>query len=505
MASLLNYLSLPEPGARYAGYAALIERYSLQVPVPDHLCVIGARHKMYDRDLWRVFTPRHEPDNTIFGHLVFALRYEGIELLVLKALFKTIVPAEITQIVKNEPTGSYSRRIWFLYEWLLDAQVDLPNVEKGNFVSLVNEKLQYAGVSERSKRHRVNNNLPGCRGYCPMIRRTEKLEGYIQKDLSKKAEENIGKTRADLLKRASAFLELKDSRASFEIEGERPPQQRLARWARIIGEAGKSPLTLVELERLQAIVIQDNRFTMPGLRLEGGFVGEHDRVTQMPMPEHISAKHDDLPDLMEGLIETNRLLKETDFDPVLMACLASFGFVFIHPFEDGNGRIHRYIIHHVLAETKFVPGRIVFPISSVFQDRIEVYRQTLEAFSKPRLNFIEWQPTAQGNVHVTNETIDLYRYYDATRQAEFLYECVDTTVNETLPNEVNYLEKHEKLCRFISSLIDMPNRQVNLLVAFLEQEQGRLSKRARNKEFAKLTEKECEAIESKYTEIFSSG
>ena len=338
-----------------------------------------------------------------------------------------------------------------------------------------------------------------------MIRRTEKLEGYIQKDLSKKAEENIGKTRADLLNRAAAFLELKDSKASFEIEGERPPQQRLTRWARVIGEAGKSPLTLGELERLQAIVIQDNRFTMPGLRLEGGFVGEHDRVTQMPIPEHISAKHDDLPDLMEGLIETNRLLKETDFDPVLMACLASFGFVFIHPFEDGNGRIHRYIIHHVLAETKFVPGRIVFPISSVFQDRIEVYRQTLEAFSKPRLNFIEWQPTAQGNVHVTNETIDLYRYYDATRQAEFLYECVDTTVNETLPNEVNYLEKHEKLCGFISSLIDMPNRQVNLLVAFLEQEQGRLSKRAQNKEFAKLTEKECEAIESKYTEIFSSG
>ena len=334
MASQLNFLSLPESGARYAGYAALIERYSLQVPVPDHLCVIGAKHKMYDRDLWRVFTPRHEPDNTIFGHLVFALRYEGIELLVLKALFKTIVPAEITQIVKNEPTGSYSRRIWFLYEWLLDAQVDLPNVEKGNFVSLVNEKLQYAGVSERSKRHRVNNNLPGCRGYCPMIRRTEKLEGYIQKDLSKKAEENIGKTRADLLKRASAFLELKDSRASFEIEGERPPQQRLARWARIIGDAGKSPLTLDELERLQAIVIQDNRFTMPGLRLEGGFVGEHDRVTQMPMPEHISARHDDLPGLIEGLIETYSLLKETDFDPIpplLRQYLADFAATGLPP------------------------------------------------------------------------------------------------------------------------------------------------------------------------------
>ena len=505
MANPLDIISLPEPQARYAGYTALIKNHDLQVPVPDHLCAIGAKHKMYERDSWRVFTPRYEPDDTLFGHLVFALRYEGIELLVLKALFKSIEPTEIVKIVRNEPTGSYSRRIWFLYEWLLDEQVDLPNVEQGNFVSLVNEKLQYAGVSERSKRHRVNNNLPGRRGYCPMIRRTEKLEGYIQKNLSKRAEENIGKTRADLLKRAAAFLELKDSRASFEIEGERPQQQRLARWARIIGEAGRAPLTLDELERLQAVVIQDSRFTMPGLRLEGGFVGEHDRITQSPIPDHISAKPEDLQSLMSGLLEAYELLKETHYDPVLLACLISFGFVFIHPFEDGNGRIHRYIIHHVLAETKFVPGRIVFPVSSVFQDRIEIYRQTLEAFSKPRLDFIEWQPTAQGNVHVTNKTIDLYRYYDATRQAEFLYECVSTTVNETLPEEVDYLEKHEKLTVFISSMIDMPNRQVNLLISFLEQEQGRFSKRARNKEFARLTEAECEAIELKYAEVFGGS
>ena len=27
----------------------------------------------------------------------------------------------------------------------------------------------------------------------------------------------------------------------------------------------------------------------------------------------------------------------------------------IHPFEDGNGRIHRYLMHHVLARKKYVP------------------------------------------------------------------------------------------------------------------------------------------------------
>jgi hypothetical protein len=502
MANMLRTLLLPEPKASYAGYAALIQKYDLKVPLPDNLSAIGAKHKLYKKDRWQVFTPRHEPDDTLFGHLVFALRYEGIELAVLKSLFAQIEAEEIVQIVKNEPTGAYSRRVWFLYEWLLDEMVDLPDIEVGNFAFLVNNKLQYAGYSSRSRRHRVNNDLPGRRGFCPMIRRTETLEGYIAQDLSSRAEENVGKTRADLINRAAAFLELKDSKASFEIEGEAPPQQKLTRWARIIGEAGKAALTLDELESLQSIVIQDDRFTMPGLRNQGGFVGEHDRRTQMPIPDHISAKPDDLMALSNGMLESYELLKQTEFEPVLMAAMIAFGFVFIHPFEDGNGRIHRYLIHHILAETRFVSGRLVLPVSAVIQDRIEEYRQVLEAYSKPRLDFIEWQPTPEGNVHVTNETIDLYRYFDATRQAEFLYSCVETTVNETLPAEIKYLERHDRLASIISSFIDMPNAKVNLLINFLEQGQGKLSKRARSNEFARLTAEECRVIEDRYGEVF---
>jgi hypothetical protein len=493
---------LPEPNARLAGYSALIEKYDLKVPKPDWLSAIGEKHKLYEKGEWRVFTPRHAPEDSLAGQLVFALKHEGIELLVLKALFTQIAPKEIVTIVNHEPTGAYSRRIWFLYEWLLADEVDLPDAGQLNFVSLVNEKLQYAGVSERSKRHRVNNNLPGRRGFCPMIRRTSELDRYISSDLANIAVKNIGKTRADLLSRAAAFLELKDSKASFEIEGESPPHHRLMRWGKIIGESGKRPLDLDELERLQSIVIQDNRFSMPGLRNEGGFLGEHDRATRMPIPNHISAKPNDLLQLIGGLLETCSLLKQTEFDPVLVATLIAFGFLFIHPFEDGNGRLHRYLIHHILAEMKFVPGRLVFPISAVIQQRIDEYRAVLEAFSKPRLDLIEWAPTTDGNLTVTNDTIDLYRYFDATKQAEFLYACVETTVNETLPAEVKYLERHDRLTSFIKTFIDMPNNKVSLLISFLEQNNGQLSKGKRGKDFAKLTGAEIEAIEEKYAEVF---
>jgi hypothetical protein len=239
-----------------------------------------------------------------------------------------------------------------------------------------------------------------------------------------------------------------------------------------------------------------------GYRREGGFIGVHDRTTNLPIPEHISAKWDDLSQLMDSLIEVNYLLKDSSFDPILATTLVAFGFVFIHPFEDGNGRLHRYLLHHVLAETGFTPKGIVFPISAVILKKIEQYRRVLEEYSRPRLEFIEWRPTEKGNIEVLNETINLYRYFDATKQAEFLYDCVQETIEKTLPEEVSYLQKYDELKAFLNSYIDMPDRLITLLIQFLNQGQGELSKRVRKKEFQFLTEREIQVIESKYTGIF---
>ena len=491
-----------EEGARLAGYSSLIQAHDLTIPLPDHLCAIGTKHKKYDYERWHIFTPRHRPEDTLYGHFTFALKYEGIDLSVLNALFQTIEAEDIETIIRSEPTGMYSRRLWFLWEWLRGRQLDISDARAGNFVPLVNSKLQYEGKSFPSKRHRIRNNLPGTRDFCPLIRKTKKLEQYIGKNLSKTAIENIGQIHPDLLSRAAAFLLLKDSKASYTIEGETPPHSRIERWGRIIGEAGQRKLSIPELEHLQQIVISDNRFIEPGLRLKGGFVGEHDRNSGMPMPDHISARPDDLQPLMSGLIETYELLGKVDFDAVLMATLIAFGFVFIHPFEDGNGRIHRYLFHHVLTEKGFVPKGLVFPVSAVILDHIDEYRKSLEHYSKPRLDLIEWRPTEKNNVEVLNETINLYRYFDATKQAEFFFECVEETVNKTLPEEVEYLKKYDLLNEFIKNYIDMPDKLVDLLIRFLNQNKGTLSKRAREKEFKKLTTSEIQAIEQKYAEIF---
>jgi hypothetical protein len=132
-----------------------------------------------------MFTSRHAPHLSLYGHLTFALKYEGVDLAVLKALFDVIDAKEIINIVKYEPTGIYSRRIWFLYEWLQGTKLKLPNAVKGNFTDALDTALQYGGPISVSKRHRVNNNFPGVPAFCLIIRKTQKLDQFIQLNLNK--------------------------------------------------------------------------------------------------------------------------------------------------------------------------------------------------------------------------------------------------------------------------------------------------------------------------------
>src|SRR5215475_404594 len=197
------------------------------------------------------------------------------------------------------PTGLYTRRIWFLYEWLLGRELKLPVADKVSYVDAVDTELQFGGARENSARHRVRNNLPGTTEFCPLVFKTPALNDFIAQDWKERARAIVSEVPKDLLARTAAFLLLKDSKSSYVIEGERPPQDRIQRWGRAIGDAGRAPLALDELLRLQRIVIGDARFVRLGLRTDGGFVGEHDRQTHAPIPDHISARPDDLPSLVD--------------------------------------------------------------------------------------------------------------------------------------------------------------------------------------------------------------
>jgi hypothetical protein len=189
-------------------------------------------------------------------------------------------------------------------------------------------------------------------------------------------------------------------------------------------------------------------------------------------------------------------------DPVIAAAILAFGFVYVHPFEDGNGRIHRYLIHHVLAMRGFNPPGVVFPVSAAILDRIKDYRRVLETYSHRLLPVVKWKATERGNVEVLNDTGDFYRSFDATPHAEFLYACVRKTIEEDLPNETAYLRRHDEAMRRIMDAVEMPDRVAADLLLFIRQNKDTLPKKRREREFAALTDEEVEQMETIVRETF---
>jgi len=156
----------------------------------------------------------------------------------------------------------------------------------------------------------------------------------------------------------------------------------------------------------------------------------------------------------------------------------------------------------LLAKKHFSQQGIIFPISASILDHIDDYRNVLESYSNPLLDFIEWKGTKDHNVEVLKDTIDYYKYFDATKQAEFLYFCVNDTIQNIIPAEVSYLSKYDQFKTLLEDDFEMPDKMISLIVHFLSQNEGSFSKRAKEREFTELTGAEIKIIEENYKRIF---
>lgn len=490
-------------GNRLAGFAAIVKHFGLKFPV-RRPAAVGEGHVkggQKGQEGWRLLDARYWPGASFAEHLEFALRHEDLDLLLIKKIFEAAPVEEVEAYVRSAPLGANTRRAWFLFEWLLGKTLDIPDLPKANAVLLLDPKDYFTNAGKPSSRHRVRNNLLGVSGCCPVIRRTEKLERFLGKGLGEKAQEIVGRTRTQLVMRAASFLLLADSRASFMIERESPMKSRLERWGRAVMEAGRHPLSLEEVMRLHDILIEDSRFVKPGLRTEGVFLGERD-LDGDPLPEFVGARPVDLPGLMADWLAANEAMRQSGIDAVLQAAATAFAFVYIHPFEDGNGRLHRCLIHHVLSERKFSPPGLLFPISAVMLDKIDRYRDVLRAHSGPLMDAIEWRASAARNVEVLSESADCYRYFDCTEAAEFLYECVERAVEKDLPEEIRFLRQRDEAARRVMERVEMPDDTAGRLVRLIRENEGRLGKKRRENEFSKLTDEEARDLEKIVRDVY---
>ncbi len=197
---------------------------------------------------------------------------------------------------------------------------------------------------------------------------------------------------------------------------------------------------------------------------------------------------------------TSRL--KADVEPVTAAAIIAFSFVFIHPFEDGNGRIHRFLIHHVLSSQHYTPEGIIFPVSAAILRNMKEYDATLESFSSPTLAHINFRMTPDQEVEVLNDTAHLYRYFDATRLVEFLYDKLAETIATDLKDEVHFVENFDRAYKALTDIIDMPNRRASLFVRICMQNNGTLSKKKRE-QFSELSDEEVARLEEAIREALA--
>jgi hypothetical protein len=489
----------PNEGFKPVGYSELIRRHSLDV-IPHHVQSFIAergRHKTvidgYQRT--EIYMKKYDPGDNLADHLVFALKFEGINLEILNALFLVVDPTELERFIKETPAGKYARKIWFLYEFLMGKELDLEPCAVTNYVALLEQSMYFAAKGIAHRRQKVTNNLLGDRRFCPMIRLSDTLKKCIDLQLDKKGMEVVGNYSAEVLRRAVSYLYTKETKSSFEIERVTPDQKRAVRFVELLRLANDREFfnkpSLIELQ----LATVDGRFANSDFRTDQNYVGQTVSFGN-ELVHFVAPKPEDIPELMDGMFYAYKRMMSSEVHPVVIAAAISFGFVFMHPFDDGNGRIHRFLIHNILAKRRFTPEGLIFPISATMLRKIKEYDKMFEHFSEPLLPLLVYELDSDGRMEVKNETVVHYKYIDMTAIAERLFGFIQDTIENELVSELDFILDYDKAKLAIRDIVDMPDRLIDLFIRLCIENNGRLSMKKRKTKFEQLTDKEVARMEA---------
>lgn len=487
------------------GYSRLISQYRLRaLPLlQEAVLVPGLKTRaLQQQGSKRIarFPLKYQPDDTLVGHLQFALRYEGINLQVLALLFAQAGAKGLLQWIASSPESRYARVACHLYEWLTELQLPVadPVPARARYVPLADPELQLVfPPGAKHARFRVQHNLPGTRDFCPLIHLTPTLQNLQARKLRQSAEEVLARYDQNQLRRVAAYLDLNEAQASYDIEHERPAPSRAQRYADALRLLDAH--TLLSEQGLTALqhAMVDPRFHEQGWRSSQSWVGKD--LGYRKQIEFVPARPEDVGSLMQGLLtlanDYQALCKAADNerpDAVLMAAAIAFGFGYIHPFEDGNGRLQRYLIHDVLAKAGFTPRGIVLPLSTVIQDKLDEYSAVLEQFSHLLNQLTAFDPDSPARPATGNDAV-YFRYPDLTAQAEFLYTMLERSITQELEKEIGFLLHFERTSKALNELLDWPAHSRELFIRLLREQGGSLTAELRRKHFGWIRDEELAA------------
>ena len=496
-----------------AGYTRLREVLGLLVPPLGMDLALGEDYKdrviTYGHGKLKLLAKTKKIGETIPEHIETAIKHQGIRLSYLVPIFKVINKQELEDYIRARPSSEIRRCIWYLYEWLTSDRLEVPDSDVA-YTKLADEKHYFTRSSGiRDKRTRVENNLLGNINFCPMIRKTPTVKSWVKKNLMKMA---IARLQAlstlvdtEVLGRSVSYLYTKETKSSTEIEKEDSREEKTKKFFRVLKNSGTMPLDKSRLLFVQNQIVNGS-FKDTDYRNAEIYVGET-RLTSAGTDEdihYIGPKAEQVPSMMKGLLSMHdTLMIDNELPAMMHAAIVSFGLVYIHPFSDGNGRTHRYLIHDVIKSRGQEGQDFIIPVSSAILQNQQEYDKVLEVLSRPIMAMIDYELTDQNSVIINNDLNYMYRYPDLTAHVEFLYRMMDMAINVDLLEEVFVILKFDGIKAVINGTFDMPNKQLDLLVQMLSANDGKVGKKKRKLFYDWISEEEVQQVEAAASEIIA--
>lgn len=431
-------------------------------------------------------------------HLLFALKYDGLALDVLHQVLPG-VRLELTQALRDKPTSKPLRQLWFLYEWLHGDRLDLPDAPRLAYEPAADPARYYTLPGERSPRHKVLNNLLGGPACSPLVRRSAPLATFDAKPLAERARANTRQVDPELLARAVRFLITKETKTTFALEREEVRGQREERFVTMLARLDQyRRLGRQELIEIQNLLV-DREFSERDYRRSQVFIGE--TLGGAERVHYIAPAPGDLPAMMADLeaLAGQVTAPACPIPPVIAAAVVAFDFLYIHPFVDGNGRLHRLLLQHVLARRALAPPGVVLPVSAaMLQDELFYKDELLPAVDRQVMPLLaHWDIDDETReLHVRGNDRHLYAYLDLTAHAEALYRWVESTIEVDLVRELEYLHSHDRAIRAMRRVIDLPDRLESLFVQLCRDNGFRLSQTKRRSHFDMLSDEQIAHLEA---------
>ncbi|WP_150538603.1 Fic family protein [Actinobacillus vicugnae] len=468
-----------------------------------------------------LYLEKTRPSPDFIAHLQFHLKHEIPHLEFLARLFEKVGKQEIQQWVVAEPTGQYARRAAFLYEWLTGNPLQVPENVGGNYVDVLNDQFVVTASAEKiekNSRWRVNNNLAGTPDFCPMLLKNERFLKSASLDIRALLNELVTEFGEDLLLRSSVWLTLRESKASFAIEGEGNQVSRIERFADVIARhtgKGNLPLTQIKLAHLQQDILGESKAIQHyGIRQSPVFVGQTYRFKEIV--HYIAPPFDTLEQKLSGILQFWQ--KTAGQSPIIRSAVIAFGFVYLHPLADGNGRLHRFLFNDILVRDGVLPDTVILPISGVIAESASErlnYANVLDELSKPLMENLQGRYTFTKHHHTYADGIQsnlnfneyslaepLWRYPNLTKHVIYLAGLIQKVIESDMREESQYLRQHEQAREAIKNLVDMPNHYADRIIRSVLQNNGVIGNKLL-KEFTFLKEQAIQkALVKHIAEIF---